>query len=181
MRRIHSLVTSNGRQNNSISQRRRSRSRSRSRRSRSRSRCARDKCHSKRPRTPSPHRSRDNRPSGSGTSSSAIKIVRTSTPAREEVPLLPDIEVPLLNQLNEPEFPELFGTHLTNEMIWQMEEWRLEAEEHFDFSLLLSKNTKDSSKKVSRKRGRDDDTDWYPAAKRPAIHVNPSHPNFRRG
>ena len=32
-------------------------------------------------------------------------------------------------------------------MIWQMEEWRLEAEEHFDFSLLLSKNPKDSSKK----------------------------------
>ncbi|XP_060580883.1 serine/arginine-rich splicing factor 2-like [Ruditapes philippinarum] len=109
------------------SQRRRSRSRSRSRRPRSRSRsrctrdnchsnrckapsprsrsrCTRDKCHSNRSRTPSPNRSRDIRPSGSGTSSLVIKIDRISSPAREEVPLL-------LDQLNEPEFPELFGTH----------------------------------------------------------------------
>ncbi|XP_060558752.1 probable splicing factor, arginine/serine-rich 1 [Ruditapes philippinarum] len=113
------------RQSSYYSQRRRSRSRSRRPRSRSRSgctrdkchsnrcrapsprsrsRCARDKCYSKRSRTPSPHWSRDNRPSGSGTSSSVIKIDRTSTPPREEVPLV-------LDQLNEPEFSELFGTH----------------------------------------------------------------------
>ncbi|XP_060562841.1 uncharacterized protein LOC132722362 [Ruditapes philippinarum] len=71
---------------------------------RSRSRCTRDKCHSNRSRTPSPHRPRNIRPSSSGTSSSVIKIDRTSTPAREKVPVL-------LDQLNEPEFPELFGTH----------------------------------------------------------------------
>ncbi|XP_060576386.1 probable splicing factor, arginine/serine-rich 1 [Ruditapes philippinarum] len=89
------------------SQRSRSRSRSRSRRPKSRDQCH----HHYRPRTPSPYRSRDNRPSGSGTSSPVIKKDRTSTPVREEVPLLPDVEIPLLDQLSEPEFPELFGTH----------------------------------------------------------------------
>ena len=86
------------------------RSRSRSRCSTSKSKHSTDKYHWYRPKSPSPHCSRDIKQSGSGTSSQDIKPVRASTPKREAVPLLPDVESPLISQLSEPDFPELFGT-----------------------------------------------------------------------
>ncbi|XP_045208510.2 uncharacterized protein LOC123560378 [Mercenaria mercenaria] len=95
------------------------------RRSRSRSRCSRDSCHYSRHRSPSPRWSRSrnisrSRPSdrdsytpmtcSSGRESLDTQRVRALTPLREPVSLLPDIEDPLIQQLSEPVFPELYGT-----------------------------------------------------------------------
>ncbi|XP_045211306.2 uncharacterized protein LOC123562768 [Mercenaria mercenaria] len=95
------------------------------RRSRSRSRCSRDNCHYSRHRSPSPRWSRSRNisrsrpsdwetytpmPSSSGSESPDTQRVRASTPVKEPVSLLPDIEEPLIRQLSEPVFPELYGT-----------------------------------------------------------------------
>ncbi|XP_045208196.2 serine/arginine-rich splicing factor 11-like isoform X2 [Mercenaria mercenaria] len=173
------------------------------RHSRSRSRCSRDNCHYSICRSPSPRWSRSRNvsrsrpsdretytpmPSSSWRESPDTQRVRASTPVKEPVSLLPDIEEPLIRQLSEPVFPELYGTFLSEEMIWQMEEWRLEAERNFDFGLLSRNLTRDNSDKGSRKRGREDQAEVSPPAKRqkyvptqtgPNIHINRNHPNFR--